>query len=101
MSAPFPDESPPAMPGPTRPSPCIILIGMAGAGKATLTSLALIKVAVVISAMVIAHWLMRNTKVLHVAHNLSWWKLGTVWAALILLLIWAQECGSSFIYFQF
>ncbi len=35
MSAPSPAETPPAMPGPTRPSPCIILIGMAGAGKST------------------------------------------------------------------
>ena len=77
------------------------MFGMAAEGKVTLTSLALIKVAVVIPAMVIAHWLMRNTKVLHVAHNLSWWKLGTVWATLLLLLIWAQESGSSFIYFQF
>ncbi|WP_291438921.1 homoserine kinase [Desulfovibrio sp.] len=35
MSAPSPAEAPPAMSGPTRPSPCIILIGMAGAGKST------------------------------------------------------------------
>lgn len=35
MSAPSPADAPPAMSGPTRPSPCIILIGMAGAGKST------------------------------------------------------------------
>ncbi|WP_012625593.1 homoserine kinase [Desulfovibrio falkowii] len=35
MPAPSPADAPPAMSGPTRPSPCIILIGMAGAGKST------------------------------------------------------------------
>lgn len=77
------------------------MFGLAADGKAILTSLALIKVAVVITVMVIAHWLLRNTKVLHVAHNFSWWKIGLVWSILILSLIWAQESGSSFIYFQF
>jgi D-alanyl-lipoteichoic acid acyltransferase DltB (MBOAT superfamily) len=77
------------------------MFGMASEGKAMLTSLALLKIAVVIPAMVIAHWLMRNTKVLDLAHKLSWWKVGIVWAGMLLLLIWAQESGSSFIYFQF
>lgn len=77
------------------------MFGLAENGKAILTSLALIKVAVVITIMVIAHWLLRNTKVLHVAHNFSWWKVGLAWSFLILALIWAQESGSSFIYFQF
>jgi len=77
------------------------MFGFAADGKAILTSLALIKVAVVITVMVIAHWFLRNTKVLHVAHNFSWWKVGLAWSFLILSLIWAQESGSSFIYFQF
>ncbi len=79
----------------------VSMFGMASEGKAMLTSLALLKIAIVIPAMLIAHWLMRNTKVLEVAHSLSWWKVGIVWSAMILLLIWAQESGSSFIYFQF
>ncbi|MBC7773995.1 MAG: MBOAT family protein, partial [Phycisphaerae bacterium] len=79
----------------------VSMSGMASEGKAMLTSLALLKIGVVIPAMLIAHWLMRNTKVLDVAHKLSWWKVGIVWSAMILLLIWAQESGSSFIYFQF
>lgn len=79
----------------------VSMFGFASEGKPLLTTLALLKVAVVIPAMVIAHWLMRNTKVLDVAHKLSWWKLGLVWSALLLMLIWAQESSSSFIYFQF
>lgn len=77
------------------------MFGIVSEGKAQLTTLALLKVAVVIPAMVASHWLMRNTKVLEVAYRLSWWGLGIIWSALILLLIWAQESSSSFIYFQF
>ncbi len=75
--------------------------GLALGGGAVLTSLALLKVGIIIPAMLIAHWLMRNTKVLDVAHRMSWWALGIVWSAMLLLLIWVQESGSSFIYFQF
>ena len=77
------------------------MFGMGMQGKPELTTLALLKVAIVIPVMLIAHWLMRNTKVLDVAHRISWWKLSVVWSALLLMLIWAQESGSSFIYFQF
>lgn len=81
-----------------------MLISMSGTesdGKALLTTLAIIKVAIIIPLIVITHWLMRNTKVLEVAHQLSWWKLGIAWSTIMLLLIWSQESGSSFIYFQF
>ena len=81
-----------------------MLISMSGTetdGKALLTTLAIIKVAIIVPLIVITHWLMRNTKVLEVAHQLSWWKLGIAWSSIILLLIWSQESGSSFIYFQF
>ena len=77
------------------------MFGIATDGKPLLTTLAIVKVAVIIPFIVLFHWFMRNTKVLDVAHKLSWWSLGIVWSALILLLIWAQESGSSFIYFQF
>lgn len=77
------------------------MFGMGMEAKPELTSLALLKVAIVIPAMLIAHWFMRNTKVLDVAHRISWLKLSLVWSALLLMLVWAQESGSSFIYFQF
>ena len=77
------------------------MFGMASDGKALLTTLAIIKVAVVVPLIVLFHWFMRNTKVLDVAYKLSWWSLSIIWSVLLLLLIWAQESGSSFIYFQF
>jgi D-alanyl-lipoteichoic acid acyltransferase DltB (MBOAT superfamily) len=70
-------------------------------GAEILTTLAIIKVAVIISAMLACHWVMRNKNLLSVAGNMKWWTLGTVWAAMLLLLILSQESTSSFIYFQF
>ena len=66
-----------------------------------LTTLSIIKVSVIVTCMVIAHWLMRNTKVLDIVPKLSWWVLGTVWTVMLLLIILSQESSSSFIYFQF
>ena len=66
-----------------------------------LTTLSIIKVSVIVTCMVIAHWMMRNTKVLDVVPKLSWWLFGTVWTVMLLLIILSQESSSSFIYFQF
>ena len=66
-----------------------------------LTTLSIIKVSVIVTCMVIAHWVMRNTKVLDVVPKLSWWLFGTVWTIMLLLIILSQESSSSFIYFQF
>ncbi|MBL0152508.1 MAG: hypothetical protein IPP93_03065 [Chitinophagaceae bacterium] len=61
----------------------------------------MIKIAIIIVAVVICHWLMRNTRVLTVAEKMPWWMLGFVWALLVLMIIWSQESSSAFIYFQF
>lgn len=67
----------------------------------SLTTLSIWKVSVVVTLMVIFHWLMRNTSVLAVANRLPWWLVGIVWALLLLALAISQESSSSFIYFQF
>jgi alginate O-acetyltransferase complex protein AlgI len=77
------------------------MFGLAGGGAPVLSTLALWKILVVITGMLLAHWFMRTKNVLDVAYRLPWPVLGLVWAALILLLCWAQESSSSFIYFQF
>ena len=77
------------------------MFGFVHNGEAMLTTLAIIKVLVIILIMVIAHWMMRNTKVVDLIPKLSWWLFGIIWAIILLLLIWSQESGSSFIYFQF
>ena len=70
-------------------------------GMAVLSTLTVIKIAVITVSMVTVHWLMRNTRLLTVAQKIPWWLLGMVWAGMLVLLILSQESGSSFIYFQF
>lgn len=77
------------------------MFGMIPTGKALLTSLGILKVAVVIPAMLLVSWLMRNTHILEVAYKMPWWLLSILWAVMLLLLILTQESSSSFIYFQF
>ncbi len=77
------------------------MTGLVAGGTPLLTSLALLKVGIVVTAMVAAHWYMRHRKVLELAYEVRWWQLGIAWSFLLLMLIWAQESGSSFIYFQF
>ena len=77
------------------------MFGLVDGGKMVLTTMALVKVAVVIPALFIFQWFMRNRKVIEVAYNMKWWSLGLTWSFLVLMLIWAQESGGAFIYFQF
>ncbi len=69
--------------------------------EALLTTMSIIKISGIMILLVAFHWMMRNTRVLIVAEKMSWKLLGVVWTVLILLLMWSQESGSSFIYFQF
>ena len=77
------------------------MFGLVKNGSAILTNLAIIKVSIVISGMVLTHWFMRNTSVLKVAQHLKWWVISIVWAAMLIFLLLTQESSSSFIYFQF
>ena len=77
------------------------MFGQVNGATALLPTLAVIKISVIISLMVIVHWLMRDRRVLDVARKMHWGALGFIWAVLILLIIWSQESSSSFIYFQF
>ncbi|HZG25519.1 MAG TPA: MBOAT family O-acyltransferase, partial [Chitinophagaceae bacterium] len=70
-------------------------------GAELLPTLSMIKIAVIISLMLVCHWLMRDRKVLSVTSRLHWWALGLAWAVMLILLILSQESTNSFIYFQF
>lgn len=70
-------------------------------GATLLTSLTMIKIALIITLMLICHWVMRNRSILPVAGKMRWWVLGLVWAAMVILLVLSQESTNSFIYFQF
>lgn len=77
------------------------MFGITKGGEVLLTTMAIVKVAVIIPAILICHWFMRNTQVLDRAYKMKWWSLGVAWSFLVLMLVWAQESGSAFIYFQF
>jgi alginate O-acetyltransferase complex protein AlgI len=77
------------------------MFGMSQDAEPALTTLAIIKVSVIITLMVIAHWLMRNSSVLQLALKIPWWFLAIVWALMLMALALSQESSSSFIYFQF
>ena len=77
------------------------MFGQVTEGTALISGLDVIKVTVIISLMVLVHWLMRNTNVLAVAKKMPWWIVGMAWAFMLILLILSQESSSSFIYFQF
>jgi alginate O-acetyltransferase complex protein AlgI len=70
-------------------------------GAAVLTTLSIIKIIVIISVMLVCHWIMRDRKVLPVARTMPWWVVGICWAVMVILLILSQESTNSFIYFQF
>ncbi|MFL5810748.1 MAG: MBOAT family O-acyltransferase [Flavisolibacter sp.] len=77
------------------------MFGQAQNATVLLSTLAIIKISIITIGLVACHWMMRNTRVLHVASKMSWWSLGIVWSLLLVLLILSQESSSSFIYFQF
>jgi len=77
------------------------MFGADGGGKAILQTIAIWKVSVIVTAMFLSHWFMRNTTVVEVAAKMKWWALGIVWTLLLLLLVLSQESSGSFIYFQF
>ncbi|MBX9781504.1 MAG: hypothetical protein K2X26_14245 [Chitinophagaceae bacterium] len=77
------------------------MFGFVKDGAMVLPTLSIWKVGIIVVGMVLAQWFMRNKKVLEVVPKIQWWAFGSVWAVLLLLLIWSQESSSAFIYFQF
>ena len=77
------------------------LFGMTHGATPLLTTLAMIKIAVIIVGMLILQWLLRNARILDLAYRMPWWLTGLFWSLMVLLLILSQESSSSFIYFQF
>jgi D-alanyl-lipoteichoic acid acyltransferase DltB (MBOAT superfamily) len=82
----------------------LLLLSMFGVirdGAQVLPTLELAKVAVVVSALVITHWLHRSIPVEAAAERLPGWAHGLVWGGMLVLLILTQGSDNAFIYFQF
>ena len=70
-------------------------------GENVLMTFDILKVGLIIGALFLCHWFMRNTSVEEVSKKVSPTALGVVWAVMFILIIMAQGSGEQFIYFQF
>jgi alginate O-acetyltransferase complex protein AlgI len=77
------------------------MFGFIHGGGPLLSTLAVGKIAIIISVMLVSQWLLRHSRILEVAHRLPWWVTGLFWSAIVILLVLSQASSSSFIYFQF
>jgi alginate O-acetyltransferase complex protein AlgI len=77
------------------------MFGFIHGGAPLLSTLAMLKIAIIISAMLVSQWLLRHSRILEVAHRMPWWLTGLFWSAIVILLVLSQASSSSFIYFQF
>ncbi|MGH8123303.1 MAG: MBOAT family O-acyltransferase [Rudaea sp.] len=81
-----------------------VLEGMLGlniAAKPILATFYLTSVAVIVSAIVIVHWLMRERTLESVVVRAPAAAVSVVWALMAFAIVIAQGAGNAFIYFQF
>lgn len=69
--------------------------------KTPLPTLYIVEVVVVISSLVTAHWLMRNTTLESVYAKTPTWLITAILAIMAFMVIITQGKGNAFIYFQF
>jgi len=77
------------------------MFGFVENGRPLLSTLAMIKISVILLALIILHWRLRDMRLTDIIYRLPWWWLGSLWACILILLILSQESTSTFIYFQF
>ena len=70
-------------------------------GLVVLPRILMIQTIVTISAMLVAHWYMRNRKLDEVIGRMPAWLTGLVWGVLLTLIVISQGGSAAFIYFQF
>ena len=77
------------------------MFGANGDAKPILPTVHLVMVALIISGLVCAHWLMRNRTLESVVARTPALLLSAVWALMAFAIVIAQGEGNAFIYFQF
>jgi len=77
------------------------MFGLQSGGIAVLSYVQMLQVITVMSALVLTHWLMRNSHVATLAEKANWWLTGVSWAGMVILVMLVQKTGDAFIYFQF
>ena len=77
------------------------MFGLAPDAAPVLPTIYMIKVAVIITGILVVQWLMRNRTLEDVVSRAPWWLTGAIAAAMLFSVIIAQGAGEAFIYFQF
>jgi alginate O-acetyltransferase complex protein AlgI len=77
------------------------MFGVIGDGAQVLPTLEIVKVVVVVTALVVTHWIHRSIPVEAAAERLPGWAHGLVWGSMLVLLGLTQGSDNAFIYFQF
>jgi alginate O-acetyltransferase complex protein AlgI len=77
------------------------MFGLAPEAAPVLPTIYMIKVAVIISGILVVQWLMRNRTIEEVVSRAPWWLTGAIAAAMLFAVIVTQGSGEAFIYFQF
>jgi len=79
----------------------VSMFGGAPGAAPVLTTLAILKVTIIVTGMVLVHWFLRNRRMLDLVYRMPWWVTGVLWALVLLALMMTQSSSASFIYFQF
>ncbi|MCF0052101.1 MBOAT family protein [Dyadobacter sp. LJ53] len=79
----------------------LCMFGVITQGPMLLSTPDMLKIAIVTIGLILCHWNMRDRSVKDLFKSLPWWFSGTVWAAMLILIILTQKSSGSFIYFQF
>lgn len=77
------------------------MFGFATEPAAVLPTIHMIKVGVLVTGIVVTHWLMRRRTIEEVVSQTPWWLTGLIAALMLFAVITAQGSGEAFIYFQF
>ncbi len=77
------------------------MLGQHAAAKPILATFSLLSVAIIVTGIVITHWLMRERTLESVVARVHPAALCSVWALMAFAIVIAQGEGSAFIYFQF
>jgi alginate O-acetyltransferase complex protein AlgI len=77
------------------------MVGASPNGAAFLSTREIVQVALVIAALLIAHWRLRNTSIEVAVTRQPRWLITGAWAVMAGAIILAQGNGNAFIYFQF
>jgi alginate O-acetyltransferase complex protein AlgI len=77
------------------------MVGASPNGEAFLSTREIVQVALVIAALLIAHWRLRDTTIETAVTRQPRWLVTGAWALMAGAIILAQGNGDAFIYFQF